>query len=144
MATHILTRTKRNRTDFTTEDSSAPIAPRNSEPFSYTKVLEYLDRCHSKQTGEVMDSINKRLVKHTEEVTNQIIAFEVKILQQLSKLRTKLDDVEGRVVLMEQRINVLEEKMETQSLWPTNFVSLAFRLYRMKICWMFSIISAIS
>ena len=100
MATHIQTRTKSNHTDFTTEDSSPLQAPRISDPFSYPKVLGYLDRCLSKQTSEVMPSSNKRLLRHTEEVTNQIIASKVKILQKFAELSTKLVDVEGRVVLM--------------------------------------------
>ena len=46
-----------------------------------------------------MSSLDKRLVKHTQEVTNQIITSEEKI--QFSELSTKLEDVEGRVVIME-------------------------------------------
>ena len=86
-------RTKCNRNDFSTEDTSTPKTPRIAEPFSYSKVLEYLDRCLSKQTHEVMSSIDKRLVKHTQEVTNPIITSEEKILLQFSELSTKLEDV---------------------------------------------------
>ena len=125
------TRTKRNRTDFSVKENSTPKTPRISEPSSHTKLPEYLDRCLSKQTAEVMVGIEKRLVQPTEEVTKQIIPSELKILQQFSELSAKLEDVEGRVdilfnkistlenqisgvAFLEQRVNQLEDKLKIQ------------------------------
>ena len=53
----------------------------NQKLFKYDKRR---NNCLSKQTNEVMVSIDKHLVQHTEEVTKQVIASEEKILQQFS------------------------------------------------------------
>ena len=57
-----------------------------------------------------MVGIEKRLVQHTEEVTKQIIPSELKILQQFSELSAKLEDVEGRVDILFNKINTLENQ----------------------------------
>ena len=58
-----------------------------------------------------MVGIEKRLVQHIEEVTKQIIASELKILQQFSELSAKLEDVEGRVDILFNKINTLESQI---------------------------------
>ena len=59
-----------------------------------------------------MSSIDKHFVKHTQKVTNQIITSEKKYY---CNLPSNAEDVEGRVVLLTQRFNLLEEKLKTQS-----------------------------
>ena len=55
-----------------------------------------------------MASIDKRFLKQTEEVTDQVKDSEENILGQLSELRRDLTDVEGKVSTLFNKINKIE------------------------------------
>ena len=100
------TRPKRNRPENVSEDPT-PKVPRISEPLSYTKIMEYLDRCLSKQTEAVM----VRMEKHTEELTVQIMNSEENILGQITDLRQNLLDIENKVSTLFSRVAKIEKEI---------------------------------